>query len=184
MSPWRRQPEKKAAKEEKKAAEEKKGAKQEKKAVNQEIELGEILAEIVSNEANKLFTERGEYYRDLVHNGTDAQGIVRALIKELERLLNENRRLAPGVGNDNGTTQEEYEREISDLNWDHSKKIQEYEDRIDRFAKEVSQLRSINDAQRREAHEKEQRSLQEHNAEKIRLQNALNAEKEAFQRLQ
>lgn len=177
---------------------ERKVAKQEEKAAKQEIEQRNILAQIVLNEANQLHSERHGFYHNLVHNGEDAQGIVRALINTLERSLYENRGLTRDVGllkadlsqvrvgKDSGTSQE-YQKEISDLKRDHSRRAGEYEDKIDRLSGEVSRLESINDAQRWEAqraHEMEQRSLQEHNAERIRLQKALNAEKEALQHLQ
>src|SRR5271170_7794988 len=108
----------------------------EKKAVKQETELGKILAEIVSSEANKLRTDRRDFYHRLARNGMSARGLVRALIKELETLFNENKSLARDVGRDisdvrvgkdNGTTQE-YQQEIIDLKQDHASKIRGYED--------------------------------------------------------
>ena len=161
-------------------------------------ELGKLLEHIFLSEANKLHPERSGFYRSLVNDAADAQGLVHALIKEYEASLNHIRSLERDVrqlkanisnltvGNDSGTTQE-YQREISDLKWDHSRKTREFEIKIDGLVEDVSRLENVNDTQKREvqrAHDREQRSLQEYNAEKNKLQKALNAEKEALQRLQ
>src|SRR5271154_4699111 len=98
------------------------GRRSEKNTAKQKTELGKILAEIVSNEANKLRTERREFYHRLVHDGADARGLVRALIKELEISLNEIgdlvrdvRRLEANISQVRVGTIPEYQREICDL---------------------------------------------------------------------
>jgi hypothetical protein len=173
-------------------------SKQEKKAAKERLELGKILEHIVLSEANKLHPERSGFYRSLVRDEADAQGIVHALIKECEASLNDIRSLERDVrqlkanisnltvGNDSGTAQE-YQKEIRDLKRDHGERARGYQDEIRRLVEDVSRLRSDNDALGREvqrAYEKEQRSLQGHNDEKTRLQKALDAEKEALQHLQ
>jgi chromosome segregation ATPase len=175
-------------------------AKQDIELANQ---LGKILTDIVSREVGKLVPERQGFYRDLVQNKADAQGIVSALIKEIETSLNRNRDLAREVrqlkaSNDN-TTAQEYQTEISDLKWEHDKKIRECEGQIKELVQEVSRLESVvkGDKHTLEVHENEvqtlkhinetqrketQRTQARHNAEKIRLQEDLEAEREALQR--
>jgi chromosome segregation ATPase len=122
-----------------------------KNAAEPEEELGEILGEIVLNEANKLRIERHEFYRRLVQDEADAQGLMRALIKELETSLNGTRGLEQVIRQlkaeisevrarkDNRTAQE-YQREINDPKWDQSKKIEEYDDMIKGLVKNISLL--------------------------------------------